>query len=219
MQVKKVNMTNNLNNQYRFNIIYYIIILALFLVALSMCVGCNAEKKALKPYKAVNSDVDTSFKDKKKELIARVCAVNFPIETKTIVIDSTKTKVVKVTDNAAINRLKQLLKDCASKPINIDSIYNSLPLDTVYVDKYHTTTITKKDTVNNWRTANEIQALQNEKMLLNATLNAKIDDYNKEVTTNKGLQKERNKWRLYFFLLLFSGIAYKVAKTYFKIKI
>jgi uncharacterized lipoprotein YmbA len=217
MQVKKVNMTNN-NNQQFYNSIYMFIVLCLFIIALSLC-SCNTEKKALKPYKLVNSDVDSSFKDKKKELIARVCAVNFPIETKTIVIDSTKTKVIKVTDNAAINRLKQLLKDCANKPINIDSIYNSLPLDTVYVDKYHTTTITKKDTINNWRTANEIQALQNGKMLLNATLNAKIDDYNKEVTTNKGLQKERNKWRLYFFLLLLSGIAYKVAKTYLKTKI
>jgi hypothetical protein len=209
-------MKINSNNQGFYNAMYMFIMLCLFIIALSLC-ACNAEKKALRPYVKVATDTDSNYISKKKDLIARVCAVNFPIETKTIVIDSTKTKIVKVTDNASINRLKALLKECANKEINVDSIYNTLPLDTLYVDKYHTTTITQKDTVGNFYKANEIQSLKNDNFILKASINAKIDDYNDEVTHSKKLQKERNKWRLYFILLVCLIIGLKAAKLYFKL--
>jgi hypothetical protein len=176
-------------------------------------VSCNAEKKALKPYKAVNSDVDTSYKAKKIELISRVCAVNFPIEIKTIVKDSITTKIVRVQDNNLVNKLKaELAKKC--KDINIDSIYNLLPFDTIYIDHYHTKTVTQKDTISLYNMGVENTRL----VYYNQQLKSIIDDNNKDIkyitSDNVASKKDRNKWRLYFFLLLGAGIVYKVAKIY-----
>ena len=139
-------------------------------------VSCNAEKKALKPYKAVNSDVDTSYKKKKIDLISRVCAVNFPIEIKTIVKDSITTKIVRVQDNNVINRLKaQLAKGCPT--INIDSIYNELPFDTIYIDHYHTKTVTQKDTISLYN-----MGVENSRLIYyNQQLKNVIDDNNKDI--------------------------------------
>ena len=126
-------------------LIYLAILIALLIFMIGLQ-SCNSEKKALKPYKAVNSDIDTSFKAKKIELISRVCAVNFPIEIKTIVKDSITTKIVRVQDNNLVNKLKaELAKKC--KDINIDSIYNLLPFDTIYINHYNTKTVTQKDTL------------------------------------------------------------------------
>lgn len=211
-------MTSNNNNQQFNNAIYMFIVLCLFVIALAMC-SCNAEKKALKPYKAVNSDVDSSFKAKKKELIARVCAVNFPIEIKTIKIDSVVNRIVKVTDNALINKLKaQLAKGCPT--LNIDSILNDNAIvDTIYIDHYHTTTSTVKDTVGSYFKAqieNELRGKVNDLTAENTSLNKHISDITNDLNN---VSKERNKWRLYFFLLLICGIAYKAVKIYLKAKI
>ena len=86
-------------------LIYLAILIALLIFMIGLQ-SCNSEKKALKPYKEVNSDVDTSYKAKKIELISRVCAVNFPIEIKTIVKDSITTKIVRIQDNNLVNKLK-----------------------------------------------------------------------------------------------------------------
>lgn len=212
-------MTNNLNPQHKFNIVYNWVVLFVILIIFSISAGCNAERKLLRPYKAVNSDVDTSYKAKKKELIARVCATAFPIEIKTITKDSIVNRIVKVQDNNLISKLKKLLQDCNTKTIDVDSILNNYAIvDTIYIDHYHNTTSTIKDTIGNWRKANEIELLHNENILLNANLDAIKDDLKESEAHSKALQKERNKWRLYFFGLLIIGIGYKVAKTYLKSK-
>jgi len=190
-----------------------LVALILFLAAIIGLQSCNAEKKALKPYKAVNSDVDTSFKAKKIELISRVCAVNFPIEIKTVVKDSIRTKIVKVQDNNLVNKLKQqLAKGCPT--INIDSLYNELPFDTIYVDHYHTRTVTQKDTLSLYNMGVENTRL----VYYNQQLKSIIDNNNKDIEDIakdlKEAKKQRNEWRLYFFLLLAVGVAYKVLKIY-----
>lgn len=202
---------NNRTNQIGF------IQLALIIGAASLFIAvftsCNAEKKVLKPYKAVNSDVDTSFKEKKKELISRVCAVNFPIQEKTIIKDSIRTKLVKVQDNTLINKLKaQLAKGCPT--INIDSIYNELPTDTLYVEKWRIKEVTQKDTqtlYNMAKTNDELHSKVNTLEADKTSLNKHIEDITSDL--NKA-----NKWKLYFFLLLFAGVAYKVAKIYLSTK-
>jgi FtsZ-binding cell division protein ZapB len=191
----------------------YLVALVLLLAALIGLQSCNSEKKALKPYKEVNSDVDTSFKAKKIELISRVCAINFPMQEKTIVKDSITTKIVRIQDNNLVNKLKaELAKKC--KDINIDSIYNLLPFDTIYIDHYHTKTITQKDTITLKQMAKSNDELHSKVNTLNAentSLNKHIEDLTKDVNQS---HKNSNKWKLYFFLLLGAGIVYKVAKIY-----
>jgi FtsZ-binding cell division protein ZapB len=112
-----------------------------------------------------------------------------------------------------VNKLKaQLAKGCPT--LNIDSLYNEFPLDTIYIDHYHTKTVTQKDTTGNYfRQLNE-DALRSDNNTLNAenvSLNKHIEDITKDLNEVK---KTKDKWKLYFFLLLTSGIAYKVAKIY-----
>jgi hypothetical protein len=195
------------------NQLIYLVALVLLLAALIGLQSCSSEKKALKPYKAVNSDVDTSYKEKKIELISRVCAVNFPIQEKTIVKDSITTKIVRIQDNNLVNKLKaELAKKC--KDINIDSIYNLLPFDTIYIDHYHTKTVTQKDTLSLYNMGVENTRL----VYYNQQLKSIIDDNNKDIkditADNVAAKKDRNKWRLYFFFLLSACIVYKVAKIY-----
>ena len=187
----------------------YLVALVLLLAALIGLQSCNAEKKALKPYKAVNSDVDSSYKEKKKELIARVCAVNFPIEIKTVVKDSITTKIVRVQDNNLVNKLKsELAKKC--KDINIDSIYNELPFDTIYIDHYHTKTVTQKDTISLYNMGVENSRL----VYYNQQLKNVIDDNNKDIEKlNKNL-KLADKWRIRCFILMALIICYFGIKTF-----
>lgn len=186
----------------------YLVALVLLLAALIGLQSCSAEKKALKPYKAVNSDVDTSYKAKKIELISRVCAVNFPIEIKTIVKDSITTKIVRIQDNNLVNKLKaELAKKC--KDINIDSIYNELPFDTIYIDHYHTKTITQKDTLSLYNMGVENSRL----VYYNQQLKNVIDDNNKDIEKlNKNL-KLADKWRIRCFILMALIICYFGIKT------
>jgi len=187
----------------------YLVALVLLLAALIGLQSCSSEKKALKPYKAVNSDVDSSYKDKKKELIARVCAVNFPIEIKTVVKDSIRTKVVRVQDNNLVNKLKaELAKKC--KDINIDSIYNILPFDTIYIDHYHTKTVTQKDTLSLYNMGVENSRLT----YYNLQLKSNIEDNNKDIEKlNKDL-KLSDKWRIRCFILMALIICYFGIKTF-----
>lgn len=172
-------------------------------------VSCNAEKKALKPYKAVNSDVDTSYKKKKIDLISRVCAVNFPIEIKTIVKDSITTKIVRVQDNNVINRLKaQLAKGCPT--INIDSIYNELPFDTIYIDHYHTKTVTQKDTISLYN-----MGVENSRLIYyNQQLKNVIDDNNKDIEKLNDNLKLADKWRIRCFILMALIVCYFGIKAF-----
>ena len=190
-----------------------LIALILTLAGLIGLQSCNAEKKALKPYKTVNSDVDSSYKEKKKELISRVCATNFPIEIKTIVKDSINTRIVRVQDMNVINKLKsQLAKGCPE--INIDSIYNELPFDTIYIDHYHTKTITQKDTLSLYNMGVENSRLT----YYNVQLKSVIDDNNKEIEKlNKDLTSDKkiiNKWKFNFWLLFILIICYFSFKVF-----
>ena len=187
----------------------YLVALVLLLAALIGLQSCNAEKKALKPYKAVNSDVDSSYKEKKKELIARVCAINFPIQEKTIIKDSITTKIVRIQDNSLVNKLKaELAKKC--KDINIDSIYNELPFDTIYIDHYHTKTVTQKDTLSLYNMGVENSRL----VYYNQQLKNVIDDNNKDIEKlNKNL-KLADKWRIRCFILMALIICYFGIKTF-----
>jgi len=194
-----------------------LIALILTLAGLIGLQSCNAEKKALKPYKTVNSDVDSSYKEKKKELISRVCAINFPIEIKTIVKDSINTRIVRVQDMNVINKLKaQLAKGCPE--INIDSIYEALPFDTIYVDHYYTKTVTQKDTLSLYN-----MGVDNSRLTYyNLQLKSNIDDNNKEIEKlNKDLTSDKkliNKWKFNFWILFILIICYFSFKVFNFIK-
>lgn len=192
------------------NIIPSLIAIAILLLLF----GCNAEKKALKPYKAVNSDVSNDFKEKKKELIARVCAVNFPTEIKTIVKDSITTRVVKVQDNNQINRLKKLLKDCQSD-INIDSL---VLVDTIFINKYHTNTITLKDTIGSYyRQLNEdaLRDTTNKYKAENTSLKTQLDDTNKKLVI---ASNNSDKWKIRCILALVALVLSYGVYGYFKLR-
>lgn len=195
----------------------YLVALVLLLAALIGLQSCSSEKKALKPYKAVNSDVDTSYKEKKKELIARVCAVNFPIEIKTVVKDSIRTKVVRVQDNNLVNKLKaELAKKC--KDINIDSIYNILPFDTIYVEHYNTKTVTQKDTFTLREMAKSNDELHSKVNTLNAenvSLNKHIEDATKKLNE---VEKTKDKWRWRCILACMAFVASWGLYGYFKLR-
>jgi FtsZ-binding cell division protein ZapB len=195
----------------------YLAILIAFLIFMIGLQSCSSEKKALKPYKAVNSDVDSSYKEKKKELIARVCAVNFPIEIKTVVKDSIRTKILRVQDNNLVNKLKaELAKKC--KDINIDSIYNELPFDTIYIDHYHTKTVTQKDTLSLYNMGVENSRL----VYYNQQLKNVIDDNNKDIEKlNKNLnevEKTKDKWKWRCILACMAFVASWGLYGYFKLR-
>lgn len=186
-------------------LIYLAILIALLIFMIGLQ-SCSSERKALKPYKAINSDVDTSFKAKKIELISRVCAVNFPIEIKTIVNDSITTKIVRVQDNNLVNKLKaELAKKC--KDINIDSIYNLLPFDTIYINHYNTKTVTQKDTLSLYNMGVENSRL----VYYNQQLKNVIDDNNKDIEKNLKLA---DKWRIRCFIIMAIIICYFGIKVF-----
>lgn len=198
-------------------LIYLAILIALLIFMIGLQ-SCSSERKALKPYKAVNSDIDTSFKKKKIELISRVCAVNFPIEIKTIVKDSITTKIVRVQDNNLVNKLKaELAKKC--KDINIDSLYNAMPFDTIYIEHYNTKTVIQKDTTGNYfRQLNE-DALRTTNNTLNAentSLNKHIEDITKDLNEAK---KQSNKWKWRFIIACMAFISSWGLYGYFKLKL
>jgi len=206
-QIKKIYMSHHVTKYPPNKQLIYLAVLIALLISVISLQSCNAEKKALKPYKAVNSDVDSSYKEKKKDLISRVCATNFPIEIKTIVKDSINTRIVRVQDMNVINKLKaQLAKGCPE--INIDSIYNELPFDTIYIDHYHTKTVTQKDTLSLYNMGVENSRLT----YYNLQLKSVIDDNNKEIEKlNKDLTSDKkliNKWKFNFWLLFIIIICY-----------
>lgn len=121
------------------------------LLILGLFSSCNAEKKALAPYKAVVADIDTFYQSKKLDLGAKYCNDKFPVKPITIVKDSIVKRTVRVQDNAKVNELKNLLANCLGKKVNIDSIYNTLPFDTIFVDKWHIKESIVKDTVELYR--------------------------------------------------------------------
>lgn len=191
--------------------------LIFFLTAIIL-ISCSAEKKALKPYKAILNDTDTSFKEKKKDLGGRYCATNFPIEVKTIVKDSVVNRIVKVQDTKEINRLKSLLA-IGCPTINIDSIYNLLPLDTLFIEHYNTKTITQKDSFQLRENQKQIAALiqtinvQNGEDYLKA---AKIKEIEQHCIAAK---KTANKWRLIAILIMVLTGGFFVLKLLKKINV
>jgi len=191
---------NEIEKQMKINIVYSAIVLVLVAIMCGALFSCNTEKKALKPYIKVATDTDTTFKAKKIELISRVCAVNFPIEVKTIIKDSIRTKIVKVQDIKLINDLKaKLAKGCPT--LNIDSIYENLPLDTLYVEKWKVKETTVKDTI----------AIYNTVKVLDEVKAKEIEILHQQI-------KIANKWKLYFFLLLGFVILWRVGIMYLKTK-
>lgn len=154
----------------------------LAIVVMLLCVmvlmqSCSSEKKALKPYKAVVADVSEDYKEKKLELIAKKCNDVFPVKVQTIIKDSIVTKVMKVQDNAKINQLKKLLEKCNSKEINIDSIYNTLPFDTIVIERWRTKESVIKDTIANYRLAVENGRLKDSFALYSANFISCQKDY------------------------------------------
>lgn len=202
-----MNKENKLKRIELHNSLYIFAIITAIVFIVVLLQSCSSERKALKPYKAVNSDVDTSFQAKKKELISRVCAANFPIEVKTIIKDSIYTKLVKVQDKTEINRLKYLLAQ-KCKEVNIDSIYNALPLDTIYIYNTKTKQVTIKDTIANYQLSKQISILQNDLNKTNAAIlieQSKVNIANDKVDRFKAL---RNYWRVRFFVLLICVITF-----------
>ena len=195
----------------------YLVALVLLLAAFIGLQSCSSEKKALKPYKAVNSDVDTSYKAKKIELISRVCAVLFPVQEKTIIKDSIRTKVVRVQDNNLVNKLKaELAKKC--KDINIDSIYNILPFDTIYVEHYNTKTVTQKDTFTLREMAKSNDELHSNVNTLNAenvSLNKHIEDATKKLNE---VEKTKDKWKWRCILACMALVSSWGLYGYFKLR-
>lgn len=62
-----------------------LIYLAVLIVILAAIIGlqsCNSERKALKPYKSVLSDIDTNFASKKKDLLAAIVDSKMPNKAK-----------------------------------------------------------------------------------------------------------------------------------------
>jgi len=189
--------------------------------------GCNAEKKALKPYKAVNSDVSNDFKEKKKELIARVCAVNFPTEIKTIKYDSIIYRNVRVVDN---NKISQLQKEVnrlrnLTPNINVDSLYqsyydsvlNALP-ECKEIEHYNKSEQQKKDTIGNYyRQLNEdaLRDTTNKYKAENTSLKTQLDETNKKlvIATNNS-----DKWKIRCILALVALVLSYGFYGYFKLR-
>lgn len=197
-------------------IVFGLMALALILIAFN---SCNSEKKALKPYKQVASDIDTNYQDKKMQLIAKVCNDKFPIEVKTIIHDSVTTKYVKVEDNAAIANLKALLANCGSK-IDLDSFLNeNMLIDTLYIDHYHNSETTKRDTIYNWRKANELEAYKQTAYQLQFNLTNKTSEFNDLKAYTKTWSYLGNeawdklKWWLLGLIILYVG--YRILKSKF----
>lgn len=181
-----------------------IVLIVLLLLGLQ---SCSSERKALKPYVKVATDTDTSYTSKKRELISRVCAVNFPIEIKTIVKDSIVNKVVKVQDKTEINRLKNLLaKGCPT--INIDSIYEALPLDTLIVERWRIKETTVTDSNKLFRINSVLDITRNDLNKANAAIlieQSKTNIAESAAAENKALLSQ---WKIRFFVLLFLCISF-----------
>lgn len=190
-----------------------LVVAILLIILIGGLSGCRPSKVPNRIYKKLATDAVPLDNEYKKNVMAQKCNVLFPIVPITIIKDSIRTKVLKVQDNNLVNKLKaRLAKGCPT--LNIDSIYNELPADTIYIDHYHNSTTTVKDTTGNYfKQLNEdaLRDTTNKYKAENVSLNKHIENITKDLNDTK---KEKNKWKLYFFLLLSVGIVYKVAKIY-----
>lgn len=195
----------------------YLVALIITLAAVIGLQSCKSTKVPNRIYKKLATDAVPLDNEYKKNIMAQKCNILFPIVPITIIKDSITTKIVRIQDNSLVNKLKtELAKKC--KEINIDSIYNILPFDTIYIEHYNTKTVTQKDTTGNYfRQLNE-DALRNANNTLNAenvSLNKHIEDITKDLSDAK---KETNKWKLRCILACMALVSSWGLYGYFRLK-
>jgi FtsZ-binding cell division protein ZapB len=195
----------------------YLVALVITLAAVIGLQSCKSTKVPNRIYKKLATDAVPLDNEYKKNVMAQKCNVLFPIVPITIIKDSITTKIVRVQDNNLVNKLKaELAKKC--KDINIDSLYNAMPFDTIYIDHYNTKTVIHKDTTGNYfRQLNE-DALRTTNNTLNAentSLNKHIEDITKDLNEAK---KQSNKWKWRFILACMAFISSWGLYGYFKLR-
>lgn len=136
-------------------------------------ISCNAERKAMKPYNKVLLDPLNEFKDLKKQALADICAKHFPIEVETIIKDSIVEKVVTSTQYDTI----RLANNIYLKRV-----------DTIYIDRWKTKEIIKKDTVENYKLKKEISQLNNNLFDLETAYKITKNNEQKLLAENKQLK-------------------------------
>lgn len=220
MRSKKLILAEAFNTKY----IIATLVALMFLFAFS---SCKTKGTALRHYKKVAAETQIPLTPEKKNALATSCQREFPIIPITITKDSVVTKLVKVVDNAMINKLKAqiaLLKS-QNKNLNLDSLYefiydsalNNMP-PCQEIIRYKTETKTIKDTIGNYFKALEQKALKDtlDKRTSNLVLaNATIEKKDKEIAE---ANKKIDKWFWYFIFACIIGIGTWGVYGYFKLK-
>jgi hypothetical protein len=217
-------MTANTNLQPpKVSPLWVILALAVFILMLSVLESCNSaarlERKELEPYKKINSDVSGLFNDKKLELGANYCNDHFPIQVKEIVRDSVVKVLVSDTNSLKeLRKLKDLLKK-GCPTLNIDSLLiQNMIIDTVYLERYHTKTVTEKDTIGNYRVAKELYDTKQALLINQSNLTTATDKITLlEANEKNGGYLLKLLFFKYWWIILLAGIGVGVF-GYWKLK-
>lgn len=226
-------MTNTNLEPPKVSPLWLVLALATFLLILFTLSGCSAEKMALKPYKKVAADSDLPRSQAKRNILAGILAAEFPILEITKEKDSVVTlhkkdslaianqiRSIKALNDriAALNISKP--KGCPPCPyIDVDSILNDCPTDTIYVDRWHSKETTKHDTISNWLKANELEAYKLTAAQLQFNLTNKTNEFNDLKAYTKTWSYLGNeawdklKWWLLGLVILYVG--YRILKSKF----
>lgn len=191
--------------------------LLLLIFTITLLSGCKSSKVPNRIYKKLATDAVPLDNDYKKNIMAQKCNSLFPVVPITVIKDSIRTKIVKVQDNTLVNKLKaKLAKGCPT--LNIDSIYNELPLDTVFIDHYKTKTVTVKDTTGNYfRQLNEdaLRDTTNKYKAENTSLKTQLEDTNKKLVIANSTS---DKWKVRFILAMIALVVSYGVYGYFKLR-
>lgn len=226
-------MTNTNLEPPKVSPIWLVLALATFLLILFIFSGCSAEKRQLKPYQKVASDANLPRSQAKRNILAGILAAEFPIlevvhekdsivtvhKNDSLAIENQKKNIKTLNDRIALLN-KNKPKNCPPCPfVNIDSILNDCPTDTIYIDRWHSKETTKHDTINNWLKGNELEAYKQTAAQLQFNLTNKTNELNDLKAYTKTWSYLGNKawdklkWWLLGLIILYVG--YRILKSKF----
>ncbi len=174
-------------------ILWAIIWAAISLIALFFFLSCNTPQKAMQT-------LDQNPKD-----AAKYCADKYPVKDSIIVKDSVSFDTIYVGEDVVFDTVYENRTDTVVRVIT-----KTLPAKVV------TKTVTQVKEVFRENTA-RVTHLEISLADCNKQVGELIEDAKEKAGKISALKKERNKWRLYFFVLLFTTIAWKFRKGIFSL--
>ncbi len=174
--------------------LFYSFILAAMLIMLAALVlSCNVQQKAINTF------------NKHPELSSLYCAEKYPVKDTVIIRKDSVSFDTLVLENMVIDTIHSVYNDTV-----FQTVTKTLPAKTI------TKTVTQVKEVVRENTA-RVKQLELSGVALQQENSELQEDNEAKAVKISALKKERNKWRLYFFILLIVSIAWNFRKLIFKI--